>query len=91
MEPGNYRVLALQHDGYLIGPRITGDKGHGEYLAIARGKSDQFSFKLRPKVVAHGRIVDEATGKPVPDAIVIGEVLVTPVLLTQPERPRSNG
>jgi protocatechuate 3,4-dioxygenase beta subunit len=75
VEPGRYNQLALEHADYLIGPRISGDSARGKFLSMARGSNDQFSFQSHRKIVAHGRVVDETTGKPVVDEIVIGEVL----------------
>jgi thiol-disulfide isomerase/thioredoxin/protocatechuate 3,4-dioxygenase beta subunit len=76
VEPGEYNQLTLQHADYLIEPRIVADAAH-DHFSIARESNHEFTFKSRRKLVVHGRVVDETSGKPVVDAIVRGEVLTT--------------
>jgi thiol-disulfide isomerase/thioredoxin len=72
--PGNYSLLTLQHKDYLIVPRITAD-AHHESFAITQGSNDAYRFDMKRKVIAQGRVVEDPSGKPVANEVVVGEVL----------------
>jgi thiol-disulfide isomerase/thioredoxin len=78
VEPGSYRVLWLKHRDFLITPWYTPDIGHGSFLRLAPGKDETFPFVLHRKVVVRGRVINEATGQPVADCGIHGEI-ATPV------------
>jgi thiol-disulfide isomerase/thioredoxin/protocatechuate 3,4-dioxygenase beta subunit/5-hydroxyisourate hydrolase-like protein (transthyretin family) len=74
VEPGNYRLVWLKSPDFVIGPRSSRDTLHGADLVVARGKNDELTFEVAPKVTVRGRVIDATTGKPVSDAYVSGEV-----------------
>jgi len=76
VEPGNYSLLTLTHEEHLIVPRVTAD-AHHESFAIGPGTNDTYTFKMHRKVLARGVVVEDSSGKPVADEIVVGEVLGT--------------
>ena len=62
VEPGNYDVLRLQNDDYIITPQYSSDVGA---LEIGPGRNDPLNFELHAKVKVRGRVVDGVTGKPI--------------------------
>jgi peroxiredoxin len=76
VEPGNYDVMRLQNDDYIITPQYSNDLGG---LEIGPGRNDTLSFEMHPKVKTRGRVTDGVTGKPVKDAGVFAIIPNHPV------------
>jgi thiol-disulfide isomerase/thioredoxin/protocatechuate 3,4-dioxygenase beta subunit len=73
VEPGKYRLLWLRHNpDFLISPRYSSFRK--TELALAPGVNDHYVFDLHRKVVARGRVINEATGKPVMGASIQAEI-----------------
>jgi thiol-disulfide isomerase/thioredoxin len=75
---GKYISLRLTHPDYFITPEYLSLVGHGladkrEYFEIGPG-NDEFTFQLHRKVKVHGRALDAATGKPISDVTVMGDL-----------------
>ena len=73
---GKYTSLRLTHPDYVVTPEYLSLGGHGpgderEYFEIGPGH-DQFAFQLHRKAKVRGRVLDAATGKPMPDQSVLG-------------------
>ncbi len=75
---GKYTRLHLSHPDFIVTPRYQQLPGKrlsdGAELFELKSGGDRFTFTLHKKIRVHGRIVDEAIGKPVPDIRILGEV-----------------
>jgi thiol-disulfide isomerase/thioredoxin len=79
--PGPYKWLRLTHPDYVVTPIYAELRGRqlgdpSEPFLLQPG-SDRFTFQLQRKVKVRGRVLDEATGKPIAGESVQGELAVT--------------
>ena len=76
---GKYGLLELSHPSYVVTPEYHELEGHGaaaqdEPFELCSGHDD-FTFQLLPRnSKVRGRLLDEATGKPMPGQSVSSEV-----------------
>ncbi len=78
---GQYSWLRLTHPDYIATPTYAEIRGRdladtSEPLNLQPG-SDRFTFQLLRKVKVRGRVLEEATGKPISNRSVQGELLVS--------------
>jgi thiol-disulfide isomerase/thioredoxin len=79
IEPGAYQRLVLEHDDYFVTPYFEprGRKRH--VLPIRPRENDDLWFQFRRKVTARGRVINVATGQPMQNVWVEGEISNDPV------------
>jgi Carboxypeptidase regulatory-like domain len=70
--PGNYQFLWLKHRDFLVTPEY--DARDGKFLTVARGSDDKLLFELHRKVLARGRVINGATGRPFIGATLKAEI-----------------
>lgn len=95
IEPGVYQRLVLEHDDYFITPCFEPRGWKRHVLPIRSGENDDLWFQLRRKIKARGRVINVATGQPMPNAWIEGEMANAgvPGKSTAPPEPwvRSDG
>ncbi len=77
VEPGDYDFLRLEHEDFYLTPSISEETAKSERLKIEPGKGVEFTFEVRRKVIARGRVINSDTGLPVKGESLLGEILDT--------------
>ena len=75
VEAGDYNFLRLEHDDFYLTPTISEEITKSERLKLEPGKNVEFTFEVRRKVMARGRVINSDTGLPVKGESVLGEIL----------------
>ncbi len=75
VEPGDYNFLRLEHDDFYLTPSISEETTKSERLKIEPGKNLEFTFEVRRKIMARGRVINSDTGLPVKGESLLGEIL----------------
>jgi peroxiredoxin len=71
IEPGKYRAVRLEHDGYFISPAFANGL---EPLEVGPGHNDHFEFKPLAKVKVSGRVLSAGDNQPIKGAWVQADV-----------------
>ena len=71
LEPGQYQLLRLSSTSHVFLPIVSLDTS--SRIRIGPGENDRWIFRALPKVLMRGRVIT-AGGKPVPKAILTGDI-----------------
>ncbi len=73
VEAGSYRWLRLMHPKYVISPALSCNFRKQQFIPIDE-QTPVLHFRAMPKIEVRGRVIDAATGEPITDGWVSGEI-----------------
>ncbi|HEY3968878.1 MAG TPA: carboxypeptidase regulatory-like domain-containing protein, partial [Planctomycetaceae bacterium] len=79
IEPGDYQTLVLEHDDFFITPCFEPRGWKRHVVPIRQQENNDLWFQFRRKVTARGRVVNVATGQPMQNVWVQGQIANEPV------------